>query len=165
MSLRLALFALLVLAASPGRAADRIERHRLGLWTLEAYADRFTGTRICRLSGDRMDYHRGVVVLRLPKREDTSAAIYRVDSGEPIDTRTEAMEMARRGLALYDDTLGNPSGGLVRVPAARLTGANIIWVRADVRTRPERFKITGLAAALAAAQAAGCPPESFDRLR
>ena len=162
MTLRLVLLALLTLAATPGRAADRIERRHLGAWTLEARTDAFTGARSCRLSASHMDYRRGAVVLRLPRWEDTSAAVYRVDAGPPVDTRAEAMEMARRGFALNDDTLTNPSGGLVRIPEEQLASAKIVWVRADAKSRPEVFKIAGLSAALDAAHAAGCPPDAFD---
>jgi hypothetical protein len=141
----------------PDPAPATAARRRIAAWTLETRADRFRGAVTCRLSSDSMHVERGVVIVRLSASADTLDAAYRLDGGAPVETRLEAMEMARRGLTLTEDALANPSGGLVRVPAARAAAARTLDVQPGRGRHAIRFRLDGLADALAAARAADCP--------
>lgn len=152
---------LLIWPLSSNAAGDHVERHRLGVWTLEKRTDLFTGAVSCRLFAPHMDYTRGAVVVRLSRLQDTSQAVYRVDAGRPVETRSEEMDMARAGFALRLDSLDNPSGGLVRIPATRLIAARSVWIRAGPRDRPVEIRTEGLAKALDAARGRGCETETF----
>jgi hypothetical protein len=158
---RLALIPLLLFSMPwSHHGPGNLHRH-IGAWTLRTNTDRFSGVLSCRLSAHDVEYGRGALVFHLPERIDTSTAIYRVDAGAPVWVSTEMMEMARRGFALNQDDLANPSGGLVRVPEERVTNARTVMVEAGKRGWVTSFKIDGFAAALAAARAAGCTPEDF----
>jgi hypothetical protein len=162
MPVRLALIPLLLFASPWRQAQVHSAQHHVGPWTVRVSADRFSGRVRCRLFGQGMDYRRGTVIFRLPGRIDTSTAVYRVDDGEPVDVRTEVMDMARLGFAIYRDDLANPSGGVVRVPQARLIDANAVRIQAGPKGASLRFKVAGLGAALEVARASGCQPAAFD---
>ncbi len=138
-----------------------VERHRLGAWTVETRDDRFAGRRTCRVTAPGLTYERGALVVRLGRRTDTADAVYRVDDGPPVAVRSELMDMARRGFAIDQDDLANPSGGVVRIPEARLSQARRISIRAGVNRTIVRVGVTGFAAALDSAHAAGCAPGDF----
>ncbi len=52
--------------------------------------------------------------------------------------------------------LDNPSDGLVAVPLAAVVGVAHIDIRANAKTRPVGFDLTGLPAVLKAQAAQGC---------
>ena len=142
-------------AVHPSPGAET--RRRFGGWTLQTRADPFRGALTCRLGADRMHVERGVLIVHLSRGADTGDAVYRLDGGAPVATRAEAMDMARRGLALTQDRLDNPSGGLVRIPAEQAAAAHALDVQSGPGRTPSRFRLDGLGAALEAARAAGCP--------
>jgi hypothetical protein len=135
--------------------------HRVGAWTVRTRTDRFTGRSACTLTRPQVRYERQALVLQLPARLDTSAAVYRIDDGPAVPAREDAMELARLGFALHDDDLANPSGGRVTVPVRRLVGAHTIRIEAKPRGAVYRFKVDGLASALDAASRMGCGPGDF----
>ena len=135
---------------------------RVGVWTVRTDIDRFSGAMSCRLYAHHVEYQRGALVFHLPRSVDTSTAIYRVDAGAPVWVNSELMDMARRGFALNQDDLNNPSGGLVRVPQERVMSARSVMVEAGGRGEVTTFKIDGFASALNAAHAAGCTTEAFE---
>jgi hypothetical protein len=149
-----------LLFALPLHSSEKqAETQHLGVWTLQASPDSFTGARSCRLSGAHMEYRRGAVVFHFSGGTDTSAAVYRVDGGPPVETRSELMDMAHRGFAIYDDRLANPSAGVVRVPQGRLIDARSVSIRPSAKAAVTTFKLDGFGAALAAARSAGCGSE------
>jgi len=162
MPLRLALIPILFFS-SPGReVGSRTLDHRVGAWTVRVSVDRFSDQVTCRLFARGVDYRRGALVFHLSRRTDTSAAVYRVDGGAPIAARSEVMDMARAGFAVYRDDLDNPSGGLVRIPERRVMEARSVQIRPGSHGAAATFKVEGFSAALGAARAAGCGPGSFD---
>jgi hypothetical protein len=91
----------------------------------------------------------------LPKRIDTATAVYRTDDGPPIWAHGDEAELAHLGFAQQI------RGGLLRVPEHRIFSANSVQIETTTSRRPARFKIDGFAAALDAAQKAGCSAEDF----
>ena len=156
MPLRSALMALLLLPPLFGHGAPDPAPRRVGAWTVRAHTDRFTQRSTCAVARPRVRYERQALVLQLPARLDTSAAVYRIDDGPVISVGADAMELVRLGFALHDDDLANPSGGRVTVPASRLGGAHTIRVEAGPRGAVYTFKVDGLASALDAGRSLGC---------
>jgi hypothetical protein len=154
----LALAMMIPLAAHA--AGTRPQSRRLGAWAMVVRNDPFSGYRACRLGSGPVDYRRQALVFHLSHRTDTSGAVYRIDDGPPIWARSDAATLAHLGFALHADDLANPSGGLVRIPAARLAGAK--QVRIEAKGRVHAFRIAGFEAALAAARSLGCTEEAFD---
>lgn len=138
-----------------------IERRHVGAWALKVETDRFTGRLTCSLSKPRIRYERQALAFQLSSGANTFDAAYRVDDAPPVSARSDAMELARQGFALHNDDLANPSGGLVRIPLGRLSGAQAVRIQSRPNTIPVRFKIDGLSEALAAAQSAGCGFSDF----
>ena len=162
MPLRSALMALLLLPPLFGHGAPDHATRRVGAWTVRERTDRFTHRATCAVARPRVRYARQALVLQLPGRLDTSAAVYRIDDGPVISVREDAMELARLGFALHDDDLANPSGGLVTVPPRRLAGARTIRVEVEPRGAVYSFKVDGLASALDGAARLGCGPDAFE---
>lgn len=131
-------------------------------WTLDIHQDRFTYRRVCTLHRDHIHYERRTLVFHLPPQADTSRADYRIDNGTPHWVSEDAMDLARLGFALHDDSLDNPSGGVVRITLARLAGGGQV----AIETRPfgswRRFNARGIQTALAYALTE-CGEADFDR--
>jgi hypothetical protein len=166
MSIRYLPIALLLASAvTPPADAKRdhnVEVSRIAGWTLKVRLDRFTGRRTCLLSfWSRIDYERGALVFHLAPRIDTSAAAYRVNDGVVIEARDDLPDLARRGFLLEDDNLDNPSGGLVRIPEARLAGARSVRIEPGPNQRSFLFNIAGFPSARDRAHTAGCDGATF----
>jgi len=138
------------------------ETTRVGDWRLTVHREVFTGVVTCKLVRGRTEYRRHTLIVHLPARVDTSAAVYRIDQGKPFWVRQDQMRTARMGFALDDDSLENPSGGLVRIPAERLVGAHALSIEATTNLTPFQFRIDGLDAALARAGRLGCDAGGLD---
>ncbi len=162
MSPHLALTVLLSFAPFWGHGETHRERSQIGAWTLRVESDQFAARQICQLSRPRVDYHRQALVFHLSSRADTANAVYRIDDGPPRAVRSDAMDLARLGFALYNDDLTNPSGGLVRIPRQRIMDAREVSIQAKAMAAPVKFRIDGFGAALDAARAAGCGVDDFD---
>jgi hypothetical protein len=134
----------------------------IGAWTLAVRRDPFAERVHCRLTRPKIEYQRQALTFHLSAHADTSDAVYRVDDGGPIRTRDDAFALARLGFALHADDLNNPSGGLVRVPQARLDVARAIRIEAGANAKPVKFDLQGFSAALDAAKKAGCAADSFE---
>lgn len=154
------------LGAAPTHRSEtpphRSEVVRVGDWRLTVHREAFTGAVTCRLARRWMEFRRQTLIIHLPTRVDSSAAVYRIDQGSPFWVRQDQMRMARLGFALDNDNLDNPSGGLVRIPAERLVGARLVFIEAVANTRPYMFRIDGLDVALARAGQFGCGGGGFD---
>jgi hypothetical protein len=161
MPLQLVLIMSLMLPTPWRDSAPRAEVRHIGGWTLRLHADPFTNRLACRLSKPKVDYQRQALVFHLPKRTDTSAAVYRIDGEPPLWARADDMEMVRSGFTLRNDDLDNPSGGLVRIPERRVLEAHAVAVETRANGRTVKFKIDGFRAALDAAHEAGCGVGDF----
>jgi hypothetical protein len=141
-------------AAAPANPAQ--SHSRIAGWTLSVRRDPFVGSAVCQLYRGRASYERQALVLRLPPRTDTAAAVYRVDGGAPTPVFADRAAIASLGFALWRDQLDNPSGGLVRIPYAKLTAAHQVQLETRLRGRIWSFPLDGLPAAVAAEHSAGC---------
>ena len=139
----------------------RTEHRHIGDWRLIVRTDAFERKTRCQLYEHGVDYRRGALEFHFAPGVDTSAAVYRVDDGPPIETTAELMQIAELGFAIHDDNLRNPSGGVVRAPLARLQGAKTIAIQPRWGRPPVRFRLGQLQAALEAATKAGCGQDSF----
>ncbi len=157
----LVLIALLLASPHATRTVSVAQRSQIAGWTLDVAVDRFTGGRGCRLFRPGIHYERQALVFHLTARTDTTAAVYRIDGGAPIATRDDRSDLARLGFLLDGDALDNPSGGLVRVPEARLATAATIWIAPRPGGRPLLYDLGGFAAAHARAEQSGCTPATF----
>jgi hypothetical protein len=158
----LALIALLLLPSTWGHHEIRVERRHVGAWTLVVQTDRFSGRVTCQLSKHKIGYERQALVFHLSDRVDTSDAVYKIDGGLPVWVRSDAMELAHLGFALHNDTLANPSGGLVRLPERSLLDAHLVAVQPKAGDAPVNFKIEGFRTALETAHNAGCDADAFN---
>jgi hypothetical protein len=158
----LALFALMLSPSSLIRTHVNQDRTHIGAWTLRVHLDQFTGRRTCTLSEHRIEYRRNALVFHFSHRTDTASAAYRIDGGQPIWVRTDAMELARLGFSLHFDDLSNPSGGIVRVPLSRIQEARVVDIQAVPGGLATTFRLDGFKAAVAAAHVAGCGADDFD---
>lgn len=134
----------------------KVERRHVGGWALKVETDRFTGRLTCSLSKPGIRYERQTLVFQLSRGTNTFDAAYRVDDAPAVSSRSDALELAHQGFALHDDDLANPSGGMVRIPMDRLSGAQTVKIQARPNVMPIRFKVDGLSEALSAAKAMGC---------
>lgn len=159
---RLALIAMIALPLPWGHGTMKTVRRRVAGWTLTVRKDSFSGRTLCRLSRGHAAYSRGALTLRLSARVNSAGAVYRVDGGPALRAEDDEMEIARLGFALHDDSLANPSGGLVRIPERRVLQARTVSIQAVPGRQPAVFRISGLAEALAAGQAAGCRTGDFE---
>jgi hypothetical protein len=118
--------------------------------------DPFAEQTTCKVTAPGMDYGHGVLTVRLGAGADTFEAVYRIDNGPLIKAGADTLAIARRGLAVYQDDLASPSGGIVRIPGERLLGAR--EVRIELRRGGAVFtrRLSGLDSALVAAQSYRC---------
>ena len=137
----------------------RIERRRIGQWTLEIDHDPFTAQTSCRLHARSMTYGPAAMTFQFSPDQNTFDAIYRIDDGPPTPWRINAMTLASRGVVLQTDDLTNPSGGKVFAPTSALADAHSITIRPSPYARARTFNLADLPAALQAGAAAGCGAE------
>jgi len=154
MSLPVSLIVLLALFGPMHSPAAR--RVSVAGWTLTTRTDAFGGEVRCDLRRGRVSFARGALLISLGRKVSTFDAVYRIGGGPPRRSRDDAMEIAALGIALHNDNLDNPSGGLVRIPAQLVGDAYRITVEARPFVRPLAFTVAGLPAALQAEHAAGC---------
>ena len=149
---------LLALVLWPHHRAPEVSVRRYGVdgWVLELRTDSFAGHTDCRVRRGRLSYERQALVVHLPRRLNSFDAAYRIDGGRLMLARDDAADLAAQGFALSDDSLDNPSGGLVRIPARRLEGAKLVQIQARPSVKPLRFSLDGLGDTIAAAHRLGC---------
>jgi hypothetical protein len=149
---------LLALVLWPHHRAPEVSVRRYGVdgWVLELRTDSFAGHTDCRVRRGRLSYERQALVVHLPRRLNSFDAAYRIDGGRLMLARDDAADLAAQGFALSDDDLENPSGGLVRIPAGRLQGAQLVQIQPRPDVRPLRFRLNGLDDTIAAAHRLGC---------
>ena len=66
--------------------------------------------------------------------------------------------MAGHGVALNGENLRYPAEGRVAIPLRLLQTAHVVAIRPNMGRPQDRFDLTGLSAALEAAQRQGCAP-------
>jgi hypothetical protein len=138
----------------------RRESVRLNRWTLDVRRDTFTGETTCTIKGANMVLENRVLTFSFGRRVDTANAIFRVDLGGVQAVGPLGPEAAGLGARLSSSDLGNPSGGLVHIPAHYLQGAGSVRIRPNPTSRDKIFSLNALAEAVATGVGKGCPPFS-----
>jgi hypothetical protein len=140
-----------------GRPAQ-VETQRVNLrpWTLLVSKDRFTGAVTCLAQGRHMSIQDDVVLFDLGPRQDTAAAVYKLDGGAARKTLASVPAGMLPRAVLDRTPLDNPSNGLVALPLASVSGVRRVDIRANARTQPVGFDLSGVPALLKAEAAHGC---------
>ena len=144
----------------PGRAASaHASRHlyKLGPWLIAVHPDRFAGTTTCQLHTTAVSLQRDTLIFRVAPEGDTTAAIFRVDSGPPRRVAEAFDTVEARGFFPQRGWVVDPNGGEAALPVSYVSGANIVTMRVSPKQRPHRFTVARLPEAEAAAKALGCP--------
>jgi hypothetical protein len=129
--------------------------YKVGPWLIEANADRFTGTVGCELRTRDARLQRDTLIFRVAPGGDTTAAVFRVDSGRARSIAEAFDAVEARGLFPQRGWLVDPNGGEAALPVSYVSGATAVWIRVWPR-RPRRFDVSRLAEAETAARAQGC---------
>jgi len=154
------------------RAHDRVSEktYQLHGWYITIRRDGFTGQTRCRLYfpktlfQGRITYARDTLGFQLDENRSTLRAWYRIDRGETRRWQDIYPRLAASGVPLDGEDFDNPTGGLVLIPAVDLAAAKTVDIRANDTAPVKTFRVTGFAAALAAAKDNGCTAQdSFER--
>jgi hypothetical protein len=125
-------------------------------WTISVRRDSFVGSTTCEAHRGPVQVKNGLVVFSLGSTVDTSLAEYRIDAGQPHSVTDVAFRLRVMGAPKLIEPLDNPSRGLVIVPAADLTSAQSVWIRATPKVAPRRFIVSGLSAVAEREAALSC---------
>ena len=117
-------------------STPHVERRSVAGWTVTVRSDAFVAERSCKIQARTQD------------------VVYRIDGGPPQNLGRAHLDPLTLS---QDEALNNPSGGEVGLPAALLTGARFVWIRADQARRPVRFDVSRLSEALGLAARLNCP--------
>jgi hypothetical protein len=144
----------------PGDAAkahaSRRHLYKLGPWLIAVHPDAFAGATTCQLRTREVSLQRDTLIFRVSPNGDTTAAVYRVDSG-PLRRVAEAFDaLEARGFFPQRGWIVDPNGGEAALPASYVAGATVVTMRATPKQPPHRFKVGRLAEAEAAAKGLGC---------
>lgn len=151
----------MLLSSQPAKPRFIHDRHeRVASWTLRIHTDSFAEKVTCRLFKHRIRRERDALSFELGRRVRSFGAVYRIDDKPPRKASDDAADLAHMGLALANDDLGNPSGGLVHIPLAQLSGARTVTI--EVKRKFTTFSLGGLSEAVEAAKKASCSSNSFD---
>ena len=135
-------------------SAPRIERRHVAGWTVTVRSDPFAAERSCKIESRRIRLQGPIVWFDLGAAERTQEVIYRIDGGPPQDLESAHLDPLTLS---QDEALNNPSGGEVGLPAALLTEARFVWIRAVQARRPVRFDVSRLSQAKDLAARLNCP--------
>jgi hypothetical protein len=142
-----------------GGAGAHASRHlyKLGPWLIAVHPDRFAGTTTCQLRTRDVSLQRDTLIFRVSPEGDTTAAIFRVDSGPPRRVAEAFDTVEAQGFFPQRGWVVDPNGGEAALPVAYASGAKVVAIRVSPKQRPRRFTVARLPEAEAAAKALGCP--------
>jgi hypothetical protein len=140
-----------------GAAHETVRHRHIGPWRLEIRRDRFAGAVTCRITARDITLSRETLIFRIagPER-DTTHAVYRIDGGPPHPVSEVFGAVQAHGFFPERGWILNPQGGEVALPAASVTGARRVALRAGERTAPSVYNVSRLGQALRQYDAAGC---------
>ena len=142
---------------APSAGAPRLPA-RVGPWRVEGRLDRFSGTRGCAITAAGVSLHRGALLFRVAERGDTRQGVFRVDAGRPRPAAEAFEGVEALGFFPQRGWIVDPQGGESVLPAAYVSGATTVLIRARPGVRTARFKVARLDDAVTLARAAGCAP-------
>ena len=117
----------------------------------------FTSDISCRVRLGRMRVEGPALIIDLGRNVQTSAAVYRVDSGAAVRAETDPFNAQYQTRMSAAAPLDNPSAGRIAIAVSTLKSARTVWIRPTPSASPRPFDISGLDSATTAAAAAGCP--------
>jgi hypothetical protein len=144
---------------SGGGAGAAASRHlyKLGPWLIAVHPDRFAGTTTCQLHTAVVSLQRDTLIFRVAPEGDTTAAIFRVDSGPPRRVAEAFDTVEAQGFFPQRGWVVDPNGGEAALPVSYVSGAKVVTMRVTPQQHARQFKVARLSEAEAAAKALGCP--------
>jgi hypothetical protein len=132
-------------------------RYKLGPWIIAVHPDRFAGITACQLRTRDISLQRGTLIFRVAPEGDTTATVFRVDSGPPRHVSEAFDTIEARGFFPQRGWIVDPNGGEAALPGSFVSGAKVVTMRVTSKQHPRRFMVGQLAEAEAAARGLGCP--------
>jgi hypothetical protein len=131
---------------APGQTEER--RFDVQGWRVTVSQDRFTGGVACRATRSDMSLSPSVIVFKLGRHVDTSNAVYRLDLGTAYSVVDQPVDLEVRHEIEVDAPLENPSAGVVALPLSQLAGVRRVDIRANLKSAPRAFDVSGVPAVL-----------------
>jgi hypothetical protein len=125
-------------------------------WSFDLVKDRFSGGTSCHLNRGAVEVSKGFVAFKLGKAVDTADALYKIDDQPARRWRQVIPVLVAHGLTVQDDSLANPSGGVVTLPLADVMNAHEVEIRPAGDRKPRSFPIYALSIAVERAAERGC---------
>lgn len=143
---------------APDPAAVHASRrtYKLGPWLIAVHPDRFAGTTTCRLHTTDVSLQHDTLIFRVAPEGDTTAAVFRIDSGPPRRVAEAFDTVEAQGFFPQRGWVVDPNGGEAALPVTYVSGASVVAIRVSPKQRPRRFNVARLPEAEAAAKALGC---------
>lgn len=136
----------------------------LPTWRFTTVKDKFTGQIHCRVyqgpkSRPAVSYASRTVAFHFARKLDVSHAWYKLDGGAAKPWSADYPALTALNVSLDGDSLENPTGGLVLIPADEVRGVHTVTIRPTDKSRPVDFGLDGLQDAIANARSQGCDPD------
>ena len=144
-------------AAESASGSTRHQVYKLGPWLIAVDSDPFAGTVGCRLRTRDVSLERDTLIFRVAHQGDTTAAVFRVDSGPPRRVAEAFDTVQAHGFFPQRGWVVDPHGGEAALPVSYASGANVVAIRVSSNEHPRRFNVARLAESRAAARGLGCP--------
>jgi hypothetical protein len=141
--------------AAAAHASHRL--YKLGPWLIAVDPDRFAGTIGCQLHTRDVSLRQDTLIFRVAPDGDTTAAVFRVDSGPPRRVAEAFDTVEAPGFFPQRGWVVDPNGGEAVLPVAYVSGARVVAIRVSPKQHPRLFKVARLSEAEAAARGLGCP--------
>jgi hypothetical protein len=137
-------------------AAAHAGVYKSGPWLIAVNSDRFAGTVGCQVRTRDVSLQRDTLIFRVASHGDTTAAVFRVDSGPPRAVAEAFDAVEARGFFPQRRWVVDPHGGEAALPISCVAGARAVAIRVWPH-RARNFNVTRLQEAEARAKALGCP--------
>ena len=130
--------------------------YKVGPWLIGVHPDPFAGTTTCQVRTTEVSLQRDTLIFRVAPEGDTTAAVFRVDSGPPHRVAETFDAVRAQGFFPQRGWIVDPNGGEATLPVSCVAGASVVAIRVSPKRRPRQFDIARLSEAEAAATALGC---------
>lgn len=143
--------------AHPAGAHVATEVTRAGDWRIEKVTDRFSGETACKLERGDVEVRDGALIVKLGNHVDTTNGRYRIDAGPVKKLDDASLDLAGVHYPFFNERATSPIRGRAPLPLSYVAGAKTVTIQAKPNRKAYTFGLDGLAGALDAAKAAGCP--------
>lgn len=141
----------------PAAVSAHHQLYKLGPWFIAVDPDRFAGTVGCQLHTKSVSLQRDTLIFRVAPQGDTTAAVFRVDSGPPRRVAEAFDTVEAHGYFPQRGWVVDPNGGETALPVTYVSGAKMVAIQVSPKQHPRRFAVARLSEAEAAARGLGCP--------